>query len=259
MRKNRKRQTALDCFRANYIAHRGLFDNAGDAPENSTLAFKMAVEGGYGIEMDIQLSKDKQVVVTHDYSLERICGVDKNVRDLTYQELYNYKILNSNEKIPLLTDILRIVDGKVPLIVELKAEWDYKELCALTAEILSTYTGEYCIESFSPYVVGWYKKNYPEIIRGQLSDDFLHKKYFKSRIKNFILTNMVFNIVNMPDFIAYNHKFSGKKCIKFWQKILGCSLAAWTITSQEELNFASTIFDIIIFDSFIPKKIKETA
>jgi glycerophosphoryl diester phosphodiesterase len=249
----KERQAALDCYKKCYIAHRGLFDNEKDAPENTIPAFRKAVEAGYGIELDVQLSHDKSVVVAHDYTLERICGENKNIRDLPYHELCGYKILNSAESIPLLTDVLQVVDGKVPLIVEIKAEGDFEELCELTTRILSAYKGTYCIESFSPYVVGWYKKNYQEIIRGQLADDFLDKKYFKSALKNCILTNMAYNAISKPDFIAYNHQFSERKCLGFWKKILGCSLVAWTIKSQEELDRAAKQFDIFIFDSFIPK------
>ncbi|MCL2319429.1 MAG: hypothetical protein FWC45_05035, partial [Treponema sp.] len=93
-----------------------------------------------------------------------------------------------------------------------------------------------------------------EVIRGQLADDFLYSKYFKSAVKNWILTVMLFNAVSRPDFIAYNHQFSYKKCLGFWKKLLGCSLAAWTIKSQEELDRASKKFDIIIFDNFFPKE-----
>ena len=253
MKKNKIRQFALDSFKTHYIAHRGLFDNCGEAPENSILSFKKAVNSGYGIELDIQLSKDKKVVVTHDYTLERICGANKNVRDLSYNELSKYMIFNSSETIPLLTDVLNIVNGRIPLIIEFKAEWDYKELCMLTADILSTYKGTYCIESFSPFVVGWYKRNHPEVIRGQLADDFINKKYFKSNIQNWLLTNMVLNVIYKPDFIAYNHLFKNNRCINIWQKMLGCSLAAWTIKSQEELDILKEIFDIIIFENFIPK------
>jgi glycerophosphoryl diester phosphodiesterase len=249
----KKRQAALDCYKNCYIAHRGLFDNAGDGPENTIQAFKKAVEAGYGIELDVQLSQDKRVVVTHDYTLERICGENKNIKDLSYQELCGYKIMNSAESIPLLTDVLQVIDGKVPLIVEIKTEGDFEEVCALTYQILSAYKGIFCIESFSPYVVGWFKRNHLEIIRGQLADDFLKKKHFKSVIKNWILTNMVYNVTSRPDFIAYNHQFSDKKCLSFWKKILGCSLVAWTVKSQEELDRASKRFDIFIFDSFIPK------
>jgi glycerophosphoryl diester phosphodiesterase len=250
---SKERQAALDCYKTHYIAHRGLFDNVKEVPENTVPAFKKAVEAGYGIELDVQLSRDKHVVVTHDYNLKRICGENKDIKDLSYQELCAYKIMNSAESIPLLTDVLQVVDGKVPLIVEIKTEGDFIELCMLTAEILCAYKGTFCVESFSPYVVGWYKKNHPKIIRGQLADDFSIKRYFKSAMKNWILTNMAYNVIGRPDFIAYNHQFGDKKCLGFWKKILGCSLAAWTIKSQEELDRAAKRFDIFIFDSFIPK------
>jgi glycerophosphoryl diester phosphodiesterase len=249
----KERKTMLECYRSRYIAHRGLFDNSKDAPENTILAFKRAVDAGYGIELDVQLSKDKHVVVAHDYDLKRICGHNKAIKDLSYKELIENKIFNSAESIPLFTDVLQVINGKVPLIVEIKTEEEYKEICTLTDKILSAYTGTYCVESFSPFVVNWYKINRPEIIRGQLADDFLFKKRFKSKIKNYILTNMVYNAVSKPDFIAYNHQFKNKKILQFWKKILGCNLAAWTIKSQKELDDAMKIFDIIIFDSFIPK------
>ena len=247
-----KRQTKLNDYKSCYIAHRGLFDNSKDAPENTILAFKKAAAAGYGIELDVQLSLDKQVVVAHDYSLKRICGEDKFIKDLTYQELSQYKIMTSSETIPLLAKVLNVIGGKVPLIIEIKTEGEYKEICQLTANILSSYSGQYCIESFSPYVLGWFKHKRPDILRGQLADDFFANKYFKSSIKNWILTNMILNAINKPDFIAYNHQFSSRKALSFWKKILGCSLAAWTITSQAELDKAAAVFDIFIFDGFIP-------
>ena len=247
------RQAIQNCFKPRYFAHRGLFNNETDWPENTIPAFKRAVEHGYGIELDVQLSKDKQVVVAHDYTLERICSADKLIKDLTYQEICGYKILKSAEVIPLFTDVLKIIDGKVPLIVEIKTEKDYKEVCELTSEILLSYSGVYCIESFSPYAVGWYKKNYPDVIRGQLADDFVSAKYFKSKLQNYVLTNMFFNAVYKPDFIAYNHQFKDKKCLAFWKKSLDCTLVAWTIKSQAELDSAAGTFDYFIFDSFIPE------
>ena len=249
---SKERQTVLDCFKTRYIAHRGLFNNKKDAPENTILAFMRAVEAGYGIELDVQICKDKQIVVAHDYSLKRICGVDKEIKDLTYQELSQYKIFNSNEKIPLLSKTLSAINGKVPLIVEIKTELSHEEVCVLTAEALSTYSGVYSIESFSPFAVGWLKRNHPEIIRGQLADNFMVNKYSNSSIENWMLTNMIYNVKNKPDYIAYNHEFGDKKCLWFWKKILGCSLCAWTVTSQAELDRAAKIFDILIFDSFIP-------
>ena len=254
MKKNRL--SILNVFKERYVAHRGLFDNASEAPENTMPAFKKAVEAGYGIELDVQLSKDNKVVVTHDYSLKRICGMDKLVIDLTYNELSKHKILNSQETIPLLSDVLDSVNGKVPIIVELKAERDYEEICRLTNDVLLNYNGIYCVESFSPFVVNWFRKKSPDVIRGQLADDFLHKGRFKSTVKNWLLTNMAFNFITRPDFVAYNHEFGKKRCIGFWKKVLGCYLVAYTVKSQDGLNKAAEKFDIIIFDSFTPQNLR---
>jgi len=252
--KRSDRKAAFNNFKSHYYAHRGLFDNNSGAPENTIPAFKRAVDDGFGVEMDVQLTKDKRVVIAHDYSLKRICGEDKLIKDLSYLELRGYKILNSGEAIPLFSDALQIIDGKVPVIVEIKAEEDFKDTCELTSGILSSYRGLYCVESFSPYVVGWYKKKCPDVIRGQLSDDYLFFNYLKSKFKNWALTNMIYNAAYKPDFIAYNYQFKDKKCLSFWKKILKCGTAAWTIKSQEELDAASEMFDIIIFDSFTPIK-----
>jgi len=153
---------------------------------------------------------------------------------------------------PLLSDVLRIIDGKVPLIVEIKTENKVTEICAATARILSSYGGPYCIQSFSPIAVRWFACHCPRIVRGQLVDDFIHTKYFQSPVKNALLTYMPYNIITKPDFIACNHRFRNKHILLLWKRISGCRLAAWTVTSQEELAAAMKFFDIFIFDSFIP-------
>ena len=152
-----------------YYAHRGLHDNISDAPENSLAAFQKAVDAGYGIELDVQMTADGKVVVVHDFNLKRISGVDKEIDQCTYEELQDYPIYGSDQRVPLFEDVLKAVDGKVPLIVELK----YKEgskICEKAQEILNGYTGIYCIESFHPQVLVWYRKNYPHICRGNHAD-----------------------------------------------------------------------------------------
>ena len=134
-------------------AHRGLFDNESDAPENSMAAFKKAVDGGYGIECDVQLSKDGVPVIFHDFTLERVTGQKGKVIDYTYDELLNFNLMNSQEKIPRFEDFLKMVDGKVPLIVELKIERFDVSVCSKADELLSKYKGVYCIESFNPFGV----------------------------------------------------------------------------------------------------------
>ena len=105
-----------------YYAHRGLHDNETDAPENSMNAFKKAIDAGYGIELDVQLTKDRIPVVFHDETLKRVCGVDGRVRDYTYEELQQFRLCRSDERIPLFSDFLKLVDGKVPLIIEIKIQ-----------------------------------------------------------------------------------------------------------------------------------------
>lgn len=236
-----------------YYAHRGLHDNATDAPENSMKAFEKAVEAGYGIEMDIQLTKDKVPVVFHDFTLERVCGAPGKVSDYTYEELQQFSLYGSEEKIPGFEDVLSLVDGKVPLIVEFKIEFKDNALCPIADKLLQNYKGLYCMESFNPLGVFWYRKNRREIMRGQLSDAFLREGEYKG-VLYWVLQNLLLNFVTKPDFIAYNHKHQNVLSRKICHGLYRSTAAAWTIKNQEELDRAKEHFDLYIFDSFIPGK-----
>ena len=146
-----------------YYAHRGFHGEEG-IPENSMAAFKKARESGYGIELDVQLTKDGVMVVHHDYDLKRTCGVNKKIADLTYRELCRYRLMGTRERIPRFVEVLREVDGKVPLLVELKMETCNRKLCKKVAKALDQYKGLYCMECFHPYALYWFKKNRPEVI-----------------------------------------------------------------------------------------------
>ena len=140
-------------------AHRGLHDNATEAPENSMAAFRKAADAGFGIELDIQLTKDKIPVVFHDFTLKRVCGGEGKISDYTYEELQQFHLCDSVEKIPKFEDVLKMVDGKVPLIVEFKIERTDLSLCPLADKMLRAYKGMYCMESFNPLGVWWYRRN----------------------------------------------------------------------------------------------------
>ena len=99
-------------FKKWLYAHRGLHDNASEAPENSLKAFSRAVEAGYGIELDVQMTKDRVPVVFHDFTLERVCGRKGKVSDYTYQELQKFRLCASDERIPKFEDVLRLVDAR---------------------------------------------------------------------------------------------------------------------------------------------------
>lgn len=249
------RQKQWAPFKGVYYAHRGLHDNESEAPENSLPAFKKAVKAGYGIELDVQLTKDRVPVVFHDFTLERACGKPGKVYEYTYEELHQFPLFQSNERIPKFEEVLKVVDGKVPLIVEIKLEWMDLTVCAFVDKLLKEYKGMYCIESFNPLVLTWYRRYHNDVLRGQLSDAFLKEGEYRG-VLYWILQNLLLNWMTKPDFVAYNHKYADNLSRRLCRKLYKNMAAAWTIKSQQELEAAKEEFDVFIFDSFIPKKQK---
>lgn len=247
------RKRMREKFANRSYAHRGLHDNAGGPPENSLAAFSAAVENGYGMELDVQLTKDKQLVVFHDLSLLRVCGVDKRVRDLTYDEIRELRLLDSGERIPLFAEVLAAVDGEQPLIVELKSDgeklWS-DETCRITYTILKDYTGDYCIESFDPFMVRWFALYAPKIVRGQLS--MAMKGYGKrvSAINRFLVSHLLSNVLNRPHFIAY--KYDDRNLSLKVAKLLGAMSFMWTVKEPEEQKKLQKREDGIIFEGYCP-------
>lgn len=231
-----------------HYAHRGLFDNKSDAPENSLAAFRKAVEAGYGIELDVQLSKDKQLVVFHDATLKRMCGVKGNVWDYTLEELKQFKLADSKEQIPTFEEFLAVVDGKVPFILEYKLDVAQTIVCEKANEVLKNYKGVYCIESFHPLALMWYRKNRPDVLRGQLCEEFFRAKKYRKKPLFWVLSYMVFNFLTRPDFIAYNHEHAHNISRRICRK-MGALSVAYTIKSSEEYEKAKEKFDLFIFDS----------
>ena len=243
-------------FKTRFFAHRGLHDNGSDAPENSMAAFRKAVESGFGIELDVQLTADLVPVIFHDPDLLRVCGVNRQVRDCTFAQLQEYTIFGSNERIPALKDFLEMVDGRVPLIVEFKSEDTDMTLCRIIDPMLKAYKGVYCIESFNPLVLFWYRIHRPGVMRGQLSDGFLHIPKYRTFPKAPATISVQFlipNFLSKPDFIAYNHMYEGNLSRRICRSLYKAKAAAWTIRSEKELKKVAGAFDVFIFDSFIPK------
>ena len=254
LRPETEKTRSFAAFDNTMIAHRGLFNNNSDAPENSLAAFRNALEHGFGMELDVQLTKDGKLVVFHDFDLKRMCGVHKKLTELTYAELEQYSLKNSTEKIPLFSDVLELVNGKVPLVVEIKVDFDYKATTEAAAAMLSEYKGVYCMECFNPLALVWYRKHFPKVLRGQLSMDFFQSEDKMPQIVRFFLTNLLLNFWAKPDFISYNHKDRQIRGFRMCLKLFGVKTAAWTIKSEAELQTARETFDMFIFDSFLPKE-----
>lgn len=251
----KRRRELQNSFLGHWYAHRGYHDNKTEAPENSLPAFEKAVQNGFGIELDVQLTKDEKVVVFHDNDLKRVCGVDAPVNSRTYEELQQLTLLESGQRIPLFTEVLKVVDGKVPLIVEIKMVDSKTRVCELANDILKEYKGQYCVESFHPYAVKWFKENRPELLRGQLSSNF-KKDGEKENFTGWLVHMLLSNFACKPDFISYCHQYTGNFSFKLCTKLLGALPVAWTIKSEEQLMKAKKHFKVFIFEGFDPTKVK---
>lgn len=236
-----------------YFAHRGLHDDGDDAPENSMPAFERAVEAGYGIELDVHVTRDGIPAVFHDARLERMCGERAAgvLEDYTYEELQQFTLGRSAERIPKLEDVLRMVRGRVPLIVEIKSETTDVSCCEAIDALLRAYDGAYCIESFNPIVLLWFRRNRSEVVRGQLATNFRKDGEFHN-VFSFFMTHLLFNFLSKPDFIAYNHEFQGEPGRKICRKLYRKPAAAWTVRTNGELEKLRSEFDIFIFENFTP-------
>lgn len=233
------------------FAHRGLWFGE-EIPENSIAAFQRAVNRGFAIELDVQLTKDNEAVIFHDNSLRRMCGTDGRIRDLTREQLRALRLNGSAEAIPSLSEVLTLVSGRVPLLIELKSHHTDTKICSVVTDLLQNYSGKYCIESFSPFVLHWYKKNRPDVVRGQLSCRF-DPVEDPPRPLLFLSEHLMFNWYGRPDFIAYEYDRGSRLLVlKFLRKCFGTPAFAWTIHSESALMKSRKYFDSVIFDRFIP-------
>ena len=227
----------------NLIAHRGYHDIKKGIPENSIAAFKRAIRYNYIIELDVHLTKDNKIVVFHDYSLKRMCKIDKLIEDCSYNELLKYNLLDTKYKIPLLDEVLRLIDGKVGLLIETKNSSNNTKLEELLSEKLDNYKGDFAIQSFYPLSILWFKKNKKNYIRGILSSDFKKHKDMSNLKKN-ILKCLVFDIFLKSDFIAYDIKALPNSYVESKRK--NKLILSWNIKNAKDYNKALEYSDNII-------------
>ncbi len=234
----------LSFLKNTLIAHRGVHNNDEGIPENSLKAFQDAIDKKLIIELDLHILKDDTIVVFHDDNLSRMTGINWNIKDLTYEEIKNIKLKNTEYHIPLFSEVLELVDGKVPLLIELKTDVSVGRLEKATVQMLKDYNGKFAIQSFSPFSINWFRKNAPEIIRGQLSDN-MNNRFI---IERWFLKNMLFNSISKPDFISYGiNSLPNKKVSKFHKTNL---VLGWTIRNNNNLEHAKQYCDNFICENF---------
>ncbi len=251
-------------LRGQKYAHRGVYDNAGDAPENSLKAFSAAVEKGYAIELDIRLTKDGRVVVFHDGSLERLCGLKQPVNALTLAELKALRLFGTDERIPEFGEFLALVAGRAPLLIEYKTGLPgadvagVAQLCEASLALLDAYKGPYVIESFDYLVLEWFRRRRPDVMRGQLGMGLqcyvpaLGKAGAEAipLYRRKMLSWLLYNHRSRPHFISYRFQDAGLGVAVC--RALGAQVSVWTVKTAEEGAKLLTRYDAIIFEGFSP-------
>lgn len=237
-------------------AHRGLHNKENGVPENSEKAFSLAALCGFGMELDLQLTKDNAVVVHHDPSIKRSCGEDRLISEMTLEELRRHRLFGTEEKVPLFADVLKIVDGRTPLIIELKGYNDTNTLCTLAMQELKGYRGLYCVESFDPRIVRWFRRYRPEIVRGQLMER-LQKGRTVTAAQAFFGRNLMTNWMTRPHFEAYDFHARNVLSLQAARRLFGMQEVSWTLRTEEEYKKAKALGNLCIFENFLPVKGEE--
>ncbi len=227
-----------------YIAHRGLHKGF-DIPENSILAFKKAKEKSYGIELDITISKDNQIVVFHDDSLDRLCNISGYIEDFDYEVLKKQKLYNTDENIPLLSEVLNLIETDILVLIEIKKHRNIGVLENILCDLLDNYDGKYFICSFETDILFWFKKNRPDLKKGLIFESL--PKKFKKYNKLIFLYKF---FKTTPDFISLDYSLFDSSIYRFCKK-KNLELYFWTINSLEKFNKVNRDDNKIIFEKII--------
>lgn len=243
-------------------AHRGLHDmeggrlpDTGGAPENSMEAFRRAVDEGCGIELDIHMTRDGQLAVFHDDDLRRMCGIDRKVEDMTAAELSGLTLSGTGQHIPMLPEVLRFVDGKVPLLIEIKLMSADTSICRKLIEELRGYKGEYLVQSFNCIALWWLRKNASDVARGQLSENLTRRSTYPHYALRFVVKHLLTNFLARPDFISYRVQDCKTPGLFLNRHLFRAPVAVWTVQGVKQLDLARKRFQMCIFEHCPAKRV----
>ena len=248
-----KKRPEMEKYKNVKYAHRGLHDE--NKAENSMSAFAAAKEKGFGIELDVRLSKDGELVVFHDETLTRVVGIEGKVIDYTADELAKMSLLGTADGVPTLRQVLDLIDGVVPLLIEIKMGNGESGIAEKFIEVIEGYKGDYIVESFNPIALKIVRRERPDILRGILSAEYMKDPKYGGKLIYRLGQHLALNFLMRPDFIAYDKKGYTVFGLRFIRRVFDTPLITWTIKSQEEENEAiSHGFDTVIFENYIPEK-----
>ncbi len=244
-----RRPAAMKSVAGAQFAHRGLHNIQKGIPENSMAAFRLAVEAGYGIELDVHLSRDGRLIVEHDDHLRRTCGSEQIIEESNYADLRQLTLEGTSERLPLLEEVLALVDGRVPLLVEVKVfRGNHDPLCAAVYRLLKNYRGVYCVESFDPRAVAWFRRNAKGVVRGQLAGYIRKSGTPLHPAADFALHHLLVNVIGRPDFIAYNYKDVRNPSFRLCKFLYRAPIFLWTIRSEAAQALAEQMDAAPIFE-----------
>ena len=232
------------------IAHRGLHDISRQIPENSMPAFMGAVDRGFTIELDIRRTADNQIVVFHDSNVLRLTGSNQEIDALPFQSIKDLRIRNTEYRIPLFSDVLKTVAGKVPILIDIKTEKTAGVFEANIFEILGTYSGKFAVESFNPHTLQWFKNNAPGILRGRVAYDH-HAENFRF-LRRYLVGRYLKGDAGSPDFLAYDIRCRPYWAVQFHRR-RGAVILGWTAKNEKQMTACRKYFDNLMFEGFLPE------
>lgn len=225
------------------FAHRGDWTPGPERPENSLAAFASAAERRLAIELDVHLTQDGAVVVAHDDDLERMTGEPGRITELTLAEVQQRTLLGGTEIPPTLEQVLELVAGRVPILVEIKKQPRIGPLEDAVAQLLAGYDGPVAVMSFNPFSMARMESAAPNLLRGQLSGDFEGEDLAWYEV--FLLRNLLMNWTSKPDFVAMQIELvpSPTTTLQQWW---GRPLLCWTAESRADAERAAQFCDAVI-------------
>lgn len=227
------------------VAHRGLHTD--DKPENSLAAFVNACEYGFPIETDVQAIDDGTVIVFHDDNISRMTSHDGYVSNLTSDKLNELRLAGTDEKIPTFEQLLETVNGKVPLLIEIKNEGKVGFLEQKVIDMLSSYNGDFAVQSFNPYSMEYFKKNASGIIRGQLSM-VMTKTICRAHSSVLCSTRLKLQKSPLPTLFRTTHPICR---IKKWQSSISPRLHGRCAVTRKWKKFLPTATTLFLKTSFL--------
>lgn len=230
------------------IAHRGLHDSA--APENSLPAFEAAIAAGYPIELDVQLLPDGEVIVFHDEDLQRAAGVARSLLQEDRSSIRAHRLFGSEFGIPTLREALSLVQGKVPLLIEIKAKRRAPGTAREVFERLVGYPGPLALQSFDPWTLGWFREHAPHITRGQLAGPLRDEPL--GALERFASRNLLTLALSRPHFVNYDLRALPDAWLGTLARVTGLPVLCWTVRDEADLRKARALGLNFVFDHVRP-------